>query len=209
MNKIKEFINNLWCRCDWHIEPFTAFEIAMIPITALAMLWANPQWFVEDGVVENIQLLALFFAFMIACRAKNSKKMFMFFACIVLFMIMRETNLFRAYFCEKYLTSDTLCRWDAFKYGYLVSGGRSLFAIFILYYFLRYKIWKDIWRYAINAPVYVWDFIILAISVIGGTVAEFACVDNEILEECCELISYLALTNCIYKYTKFDIQKAD
>ena len=43
--------------------------------------------------------------------------------------------------------------------------------------------------------------------IVGGTAAEFQSIDNEILEECCELIAYLALTNCIWRYTGWTEEK--
>ncbi|MBR1825272.1 MAG: hypothetical protein IJ770_01645 [Alphaproteobacteria bacterium] len=209
MNKIKVFFNDLRRRFDWHINRLTAIELLLTLLTVPMILWANPQWFTENGAIENTQLFVLLTAFAVALYAKKSGKLFVLAAFVVLFMIMRETNLFRAYFCEKYLSKDELCRWNAFKYGYLIESIRWIFAVYVLYYFIRHKIWRQIWQYILNAPVYVWDFMILGVSFIGGTVAEFECVDNEIMEESFELIFYITVVNCLYKYGKFTCKKTD
>ena len=120
-------------------------------------------------------------------------------------MIMRETNLFRGYFCSKYLSSDDMCRWSEFKYGYLATCGRIVFALFTLWYFIKHKLWQPLWKYIVKAPIFVWEFLVIGLTIIGGTIAEFAFIDNEVMEECCELICYLAITNCIWRYCRVSV----
>lgn len=205
MNKIWNFCRELWQRIDWKPDAVTLLEILLILLVYPLMKWGNPVYFVEDGWVENLQLLILLGGAILALRAKQNKKLFVFVAFALLFMIMRETNLFRGYFCMAYLSPDDLCRWEAFQYGYLAKGARLVFVAYVLYYFVRHKLWQPMIEYVLKAPVFVWDFLILFLMAVGGTVAEFSCIDSEIMEECCETILYLALVKCVYRYSKISL----
>lgn len=205
MKKILMLIENVWRRLDWHTNWLTWLEFALMLMIAPVVMRANPQWFVEDGLVENIQLLVLAAAIVIALSARNNRPLFVFAAMLVVLMIMRETNLFRAYFCARYLDEQTLCRWSSFEYGWIAVGIRAVFVAAMVCWFVYHKLWRPIWQYVCKAPIFVWDFAVFGLMVVGGTVAEFASIDNEVLEECCELISYTALTNLIYRYKKVKI----
>lgn len=205
MNKMRSFILNLWQRINWKPNLLTWVELILILSIYPVMQYANPQLFVEDGWVENIQLIVLAAAIVVAMRAKQERSLFVFAAMFVAFMIMRETNMFRGYFCAAYLEPDAMCRWEAFKYGYVAKALRLLWVAFMLYYFIRHKLWQPIKKYIFKAPIYVLDLLILGAMIVGGTVAEFADIDNEIMEECCELVCYLALFNCILRYRKVQI----
>ena len=205
MKKTAEIILNIWHRINWRPNACTWLEILLLLAVVPAMLWANPEWFVEDGLVENIQLAVLLFAFVIAIRAQNQHRFFVFAGFIVLFMIMRETNLFRGYFCAKYLTPDDMCRWSEFKYGYLATGGRVLFALFTLWYFIKHKLWQPLWQYIVKAPIFIWEFVVIGLTIVGGTIAEFSVIDNEIMEEFCELICYVVIANFIWRYRQITV----
>ncbi|MBR6355968.1 MAG: hypothetical protein IKR92_03840 [Alphaproteobacteria bacterium] len=203
MKNLTAFCKNLWQRMNWRPNLLTWATLAVALITVPALLLPfNPQLFVENGWVENIQLVILVAAIVIACRAKNDRQLFIFAAFVVVFMILRETNMFRDIFCMKYLPQEETCRWSAFKYGYLVSAARWLFAAYVVYYVWRYRLWRTAWQYICKAPIYVWDLLLLGLAGCGATVAEFSCVDSETMEECCELVLYLALANCIWRYSK-------
>ena len=80
-----------------------------------------------------------------------------------------------------------------------------MFVAYTVYYFVRHKIWQPIIKYIMKAPIFIWDIAIVGLMIIGGTLAEFPCIDNEIMEECCELTCYLALANCVWRYRQVKI----
>ena len=205
MRKLYEILQQLWQRINWQPNVCTWLELLLIMAVIPVMLRADPAWFVEDGLVENIQLIVLSLAFIVALKSQNQHRFFVFLGMIILFMIMRETNLFRGYFCEKYLSPYDICRWKEFKYGYLVTGGRLIFVAFVLWYFIKNKLWRPLWNYIVKAPIYIWDFTFLVLMILGGTIAEFSCIDNEIMEEFCELISYIVIGNCIWRYRQVSV----
>lgn len=204
--QMKTFLKNIWRRFDFSLNYLTWLEFGLLLLVWPLMQWANPALFVEDGMVENIQLLVLIAAILVAWRAKNNRELFIFAAFVLLFMILRETNLFRGYFCSKYQLSGLDCRWSSFQYGWIASAVRWLLVAVMVVYATRHKLWQPIWNYVMKAPIFVWDLLILGLTIIGGTVAEFSFIDNEIMEECCELISYIALANCVYRYQKLQIK---
>lgn len=205
MNNVRNFFVNLWQRINWRPNALTLLEFILILLIYPTMQFAAPQLFVEDGWVENIQLIVLSTAIVAALRAKQNRPLFVFAAMVVVFMIMRETNMFRGYYCAAYLDPDEMCRWEAFKYGYAVKYLRWLWVAYMIYYFIRNKLWQPIIKYVVNAPIYIWDLLVLGLMMAGGTAAEFADIDNEIMEECCELVCYLALFNCILRYRRVAI----
>ncbi len=196
------FFKELPARISYKANLMTMLEIVLSLSVPLMVLYANPLLFTEGASVENSQLLILSVALIIALKAKQDRKMFIFIALIIILMLMRETNLGRSYFCAKYLTPDEMCRWRNMKYGIYVEPMRNLYGVYIVFYFLKNKIYKSIWQYIKNAPVYLWDIIILVGSGIIATLAEWPQIDNEILEESCETLFYLTLVNCIWRYSR-------
>lgn len=203
---MKTFLKNIWRRFDFSLNYLTWLEFGLLLLVWPLMRWANPALFVEDGIVENIQLLVLIAAIAVALRAKNNRELFIFAAFVLLLMIMRETNMFRGYFCAKYLANGENCRWSSFQYGWIAYVVRWLLVAVMAVYAIWHKLWQPIWNYIMKAPIYVWDLLILCLMIAGGTVAEFSAIDNEIMEESCELISYIALANCVYRYREIKIK---
>jgi len=207
MSTIGNFCLNLWKRIDWKFNFMTFVEVALLLAIYPLMRWQWPDaaYYVEDGWVENIQLAVLAIAAIIAFNTRNEHRLFVFAGLVLIFMILRETNLFRGYFCMAYLEPDAMCRWEDFEYGYLVKGARWVFVAYTVYYFLRHKVWQPIIKYIMKAPIFIWDIAIVGLMIVGGTLAEFPSIDNEIMEECCELTCYLALANCVWRYRQIKI----
>lgn len=198
-------LKNVRRRIDWHILPITVLMALLLMAIYPVMLYAPAEWFMEDGAVENVQLVVLIVATIIALCAKYEKKMFVLAAFVVLLLLMREINGGRAYFCKLYLEPDEICRWKNMKYGYLADLVRWGVGLSIVAYALMAQLWRPIWKYIKKAPIYVWDFVLLVMAVIGAQAAEWKCVDNEILEESMETVMYLLLAWLIWRYGRVKI----
>ena len=203
---MRTIFKNIWARTDWHILPMTILGMLLLVAIYPLMRYAPAEWFVEDGVVENIQLLILVIAFGVALCAKFEHKMFVLVAFLVLFLIVREVNGGRAFFCARYLDPDEICRWNNMKYGYLADWIRGIFAIGVLIYALAAKLWQPIWRYVTKAPLYVWDFLLFAVAAVGAQIAETAYIDNEIMEEGMETVMYIMLIRLIWRYARVEVK---
>lgn len=198
---LTDFCKELPSRMSYKVNLMTLFELLFALCIPFIMLYADPLLFTEGALVENSQLVILAAALIIALKARQAKKLFIFAALIIILMLMRETNLGRAYFCAKYLSPDEMCRWKNMKYGIYVEPLRNLYGVYIVFYFLKNKVYNLIWQYVKNAPIYLWDMVILVGAAVIATLAEWPQIDNEILEESCETLFYLAFVNCIWRYS--------
>lgn len=199
---VKEFILSIPPRIEWSLTPLTGFVLLFMLAVWPLTIYGNPQYFVENGLVENLQLVVLAGAFVVAVSAKQHKKFYICLALLIVLMVMRETNLGRGFFCEKYLSPDELCRWKSMKYGVIVEPLRNLYGFYILWYAFKNRLHHDFIAYAQKAPLFMLDFIPLVIGYIAGNVAEFQCVDNEVLEESGEMLFYLAFTDILWRYSR-------
>ena len=90
------------------------------------------------------------------------------------------------------------------KYGFIVEPLRNLYGVYILYYIWSKKVYQTIWQYILQAPVFVWDSLILVGAATAATLAEFPFIDNEILEESSEMLTYIAFTHLVWRYSRTD-----
>ena len=195
-----DFLKNIPPRIRWNINWLTIIEFIYILAIPFMLKFANSQFFVEGALVENLQLVVLAVAFVIAVKAPQDRSLFIALALLIVLMLMRETNLGRSYFCEKYLSPAEICRWKKMKYGFVVEPLRNLYGLYILYYIWSRKVYKIVWQYLKQAPIYIFDSLVLVGAAIVATISEWPIIDNEILEECCELLMYIGLVNLTWRY---------
>lgn len=200
--KLIEFIKKIPARLQWNLSWLTVVEFIYIAAITFMLKYADAQLFVEGGWIENLQLVILGSALIIALRSPTDKALFTALSLVIVLMLMRETNLGRSYFCEKYLSPDEICRWKKMKYGFIVEPLRDLYVVYILYYIWSKKVYQTIWQYILHAPVFVWDSLVLIGAAVAATLAEFPFIDNEILEESCEMLMYIAFTSLVWKYSR-------
>ena len=189
---------SLFERLNWRPNVLTFLQMLILLAVYPAVKYANPQWFFEDGIVENIQLAICLCCFMAAWFAPRDKALFRFFALVIILIIFREISTGRHWLCAYYnLPQES--KWKDIPYGLVLYWGRNLFAIFTFVYFLWHKVYKSLWQYIKKAPIFVWEFLFLAAGVILALLAEKP-IDNEIMEEMAETLFYLALFNLIWRY---------
>ncbi len=200
--KLKDFLKGIPPRLCLNINWLTIIELIYISAIPFMIKFAEPQFFAEGTLIENLQLAVLTVAFIIVVTAKKDRTLFIALAMLIVLMLMRETNLGRSYFCEKYLSPDEICRWKNMKYGIIVEPLRDLYGLYILYYIWSRKVYKLIGKYILQAPIYLVDSLIFVGAVVAATLAEWPLIDNEILEESSELLMYIVFINLILRYRK-------
>ncbi len=195
-----DWLKGIWVRICWRPNFLTFIELLLLLSVYPLLIYGNPQWFVEDGVVENLQLLICLGCFLVAWCSPHDKDMFRFIALIVILLICREVNTGRHWLCTYYdLSYDS--RWEEIPYGYVLKWGHNLFAVAIVLYFLVRKIYRPLWHYVQKAPLYFWEFLFLVVGAILALLAEKP-IDNETLEEIAETLFYVALLNLIWRYVR-------
>lgn len=200
--KLNDFLKGIPPRLCLNINWLTIIELIYISAIPFMIKFAEPQFFAEGSLIENLQLAVLTVAFIIVVTAKKDRTLFIALAMLIVLMLMRETNLGRSYFCEKYLSPDEICRWKNMKYGIIVEPLRNLYGLYILYYIWSRKVYKLIGKYILQAPIYLVDSLIFVGAVVAATIAEWPLIDNEILEESSELLMYIVFINLILRYRK-------
>lgn len=200
--KLNDFLKGIPPRLCLNINWLTIIELIYISAIPFMIKFAEPQFFAEGSLIENLQLAVLTVAFIIVVTAKKDRTLFIALAMLIVLMLMRETNLGRSYFCEKYLSPDEICRWKNMKYGIIVEPLRNLYGLYILYYIWSRKVYKLIGKYILQAPIYLVDSLIFVGAVVAATLAEWPLIDNEILEESSELLMYIVFINLILRYRK-------
>ncbi len=203
--KLKDFLKGIPPRLCLNINWLTIIELIYISAIPFMIKFAEPQFFAEGTLIENLQLAVLTVAFIIVVTAKKNRTLFIALAMLIVLMLMRETNLGRSYFCEKYLSPDEICRWKNMKYGIIVEPLRNLYGLYILYYIWSRKVYKLIGKYILQAPIYLVDSLIFVGAVVAATIAEWPLIDNEILEESSELLMYIVFINLILRYRKWKL----
>ena len=86
---------NICTRLNRRIDVVNIVEIMLLVSLLPLTLFGQPQWFYENCVAENIQIMALIAAIYVCLGAKRHKELFVVFAFISLFCILREINMAR------------------------------------------------------------------------------------------------------------------
>ena len=193
------FIKNIAHRLSWRANLLTIFEMMLLLATYPLMIYANPQWFVEDGIAENLQLLVCLWGLAVAFLARYDKPLFIFICMLIVLMICREISTGRHWLCA-YNNLPYNCDWSEFRFGMELKWLRNLFTIATVIYFFGAKVYRYIWQYVQKAPIYVWEILFIALGIILALLAEKP-FDNEIMEEMAETLLYTAILNLIYRYS--------
>lgn len=193
-------MENIWKRLSFSANFLTFAEfllaLAIFPLTQ----YTSAQWYVEDGLVENFQLIVCSACLIVACCASKGRSLFIFFGLLAALIIFREIGMGRHWLCSTY-TSLKYCGWSDVPFGNFLHLTRDIFTIFVIVYFFLRKVYIQIWQYIKTAPIYVWEFVFLILGSITALLAERP-FDNEPLEELSETLAYLAFLNCLLRYAK-------
>ena len=199
MKNLYSLLADLKKRLNFKVNLFNIAEFVISATIFPIVMYANPQLFVEDGWVENLQLIILIACFYPALGAKQDKPLFNLAAMIILLMIARELNMGRYYVCEYLGMSRSDCSWKNIPHGYIANIIRAGFALYIIFYAFKTKIHNFVIKYLQTAPIYVWDICFVAVGAVLATLAEKP-IDNEILEEAAETLLYFAMFGIIWRY---------
>ena len=198
MKNIITFMQN---HINFGVQNVTVISVvvALLIFPSVMFLPARCGW--ENGLLENIQMLVLFLGVGFSLRAKVDKKFFLFIALFLLILILREINCGRTLFFAVPGTENTFYRWSEIKYGYLAHPLYGFFMACVGVYFLKNKLFINLWQKIKNIKFPIWNFLLLLLGMVGGIYAE-ECAHNFLLEESTELLFYTALVGFIYLYSQ-------
>ena len=183
----------------FNIPTLISFLVTLMIIPAFLFLPEHCGY--ENGLIENIQLMVLFLGVFFAIRPKTDKKFFTFVALVLSILFLREINCGRTIFFPISGTENAFYSWKEIKYGWLAHPLFGAYIAFVGFYFLKNKLFINIWEKLRDIKFPIWNFLFLILGMALGTYAE-ECVHNFVLEEITELLFYVALVGFIYLYSR-------
>jgi len=198
MKKILEKVGN---HLNFRFHLTTGIELLVALLILPCIMFLPEKWGWENGILENLQLVVLAFAFIIALTSKVNKKFFIFVALIITILALREVNCGRTIFFPVPGVENTFYKWKEIKYGYLAHPLYGLYMAIVGIYFLKNKLFLDLWEMVKKIKFPIWDIMFLIIGMGLGTYAE-ECMHNFVAEEITELLFYVALVGIIWLYSR-------
>ena len=185
---------------DFGLQNVTWIGIITALLIIPAVIFLPERCGYENGIIENIQLVILFIGTFFAIRPKTDKKFFYFIAMVLGILIIREINCFRTIFFAIPGEENAFYRWSEIKYGWLAHPLYGLYIAFVGIYFLKNKLFINLWKKLRDIKFPIWNFILLVAGIIIGLYAEET--HNLVFEESAELLFYAMLIGFIYLYSQ-------
>uniref|UniRef100_UPI0040289F6E hypothetical protein n=1 Tax=Candidatus Scatousia sp. TaxID=3085663 RepID=UPI0040289F6E len=207
LEKIKNFTS---AHLDFKVYPVTWIAIVNAVLIVPCIMFLPKEFGYENGLLENIQLIALLVGFILCLLyPKYNKeeseekpalvKFFRFAALVIVILFLREINCGRTIFFPVPGEVNTFYGWKEIKYGWLAHPLYGLFMTGVGFYFLLNKLFITLWHLIKNVKFPVWNVILMVIGMVWGTLAEEV-FHNMVMEEITELLFYVALAGIIYLY---------
>lgn len=155
----------------------------------------------ENGLIETIQMIVLFIGFYISLTTKDNKKLFKFCALVITIILLREVNCGRMLFFAVPGRVNTFYSWKEIKYGYLAHPIFGLYILCVAIYFLKNKLYLDIWKIAKHTTFPFWNVLLMFIGMVLAIYTE-KYTDSVVYEECAELLFYTSLVSVIWMYSR-------
>ena len=197
MEKICNFIRT---HLDFKIQNTTWIGIIIALLIIPIVIFSPEKFGYENGIIENIQLAILFIGMYFALKTKTDKKFFYFVTMVLGILIIREINCFRTIFFAIPGVENEFYRWSEIKYGWLAHPLFGTYIAFVGIYFLKNKLFINLWEKIKNFKLPFWNFILLILGIIVGLYAEET--HHLVFEESAEMLFYVALINFIYLYSQ-------
>lgn len=198
MTNIKNFINKHF---DFRFYPMTILAILVALMVIPCIKFLPEQYGYENGLLENIQMITLFVAFILAVTSKFRKKFFYFVALVIILIALREVNYGRTLFFPILGEVNAYYSWKDIKYGWLVNPLIGLYITGSVLYFIWNKVFIDLWQIIKNIKFPVWNVILMLAGMGLGMYAEKV-TENFVFEEIAELLFYVSLTGIIWLYSR-------
>lgn len=210
IEKIKAFTS---AHLDFKIYPVTWIAIINALLIIPCILYLPEKFGYENGLLENLQLVALLAGFILCLaypkfnKSENNNdenhtsmvKFFRFAALVIVILFLREINCGRTIFFPVPGEVNTFYGWKDIKYGWLAHPLYGLYMAYVAFYFLFNKLFITLWDIVKNIKFPVWNILLMLVGMIWGTLAEEV-YHNMVMEEITELLFYVALAGIIYLY---------
>lgn len=155
----------------------------------------------ENGLLENIQMLVLFFGLYIAFTSKVDRKFFIFAGLVLIILMLREINCGRTIFFPVPGVENSFYSWKDIKYGYLAHPLYGAYIASVGIYFLINKLFLNLWKYITKTKLPLWNILLMLAGMFLGLYAEHS-MHNMVFEEITEMLFYVSLVGIIWIYAR-------
>ena len=193
-----EFLNK---HIDFKLYGITWLAILTAIMILPCIMFLPERFGYENGLLENIQMLVLFWGLYIAFTSKFDKKFFIFAGLVLIILILREINCGRTLFFPVPGVENAYYSWKDIKYGYLAHPIYGAYMACVGIYFLVNKLFVNLWNYISKTKLPFWNIILLLAGMILGLYAEHSS-HNMVFEEITELLFYVSLIGIIWIYSR-------
>ena len=186
---------------DFRIHNVTWLGILTALAVVPCVMFLPERFGYENGLLENIQMAVLFIGLYLAFTAKTNKKFFIFAGLILTILMIREVNCGRTLFFAVPGYENAFYSWKDIKYGYLAHPIYGFYIALVGIYFLKNKLFINLWEILKNIKLPVWDIVLMLTGMGLGLYAEHG-MHNMVFEEITELLFYVSLVGIIYLYSR-------
>lgn len=194
-------INFIKNHLDFKIYGITWFSILTAILIVPCIMFMPERFGYENGLLENTQMAVLFLGLYLSFFSKIDKKFFIFVGLVLVILILREVNCGRTLFFPVPGMENVFYSWKDIKYGYLAHPLYGAFIAFVALYFLKNKLFINLWNYIKNTKMPVWNILLMILGMVLGLYAEHS-AHNMVFEEITELLFYVSLIGIIWIYTR-------
>lgn len=195
-------------RLDFSILPTTGLTFLVAIACAFMFAYAPATWAYENALLENIQMLILMLGMLFCITARADKSLYLFFACILLFMMLREVNCGRMLFWSRsgeFFYSGT--PEDFLKWKEIPHGSTIRFSIYTAITLLCVVAWCRKGNFAalkktiLHTQVPFWELLLMLSAMLCSIAVERFNICF-LTEEISELLLYTALASAIFRYSR-------
>ena len=160
---------------------------------------------VENGLLENIQMVVLVIIMYLCLTSKVNRRFFRFAALALTLIIIREVNCGRTLFFPIPGTYHQYYSWKALPWPWLGKVVHTIYGLWIAFValvFLKKRIYVDMWGMIKNIKLPFWNLCFACFAMYMGAIAEKLTNNNFIFEEGFELLFYVSLLGMIWLYSR-------
>ena len=160
----------------------------------------------KNSPIENIQMVIVAIGLYITCTAKDRRVLFVFASLCLFFILAREVNYGRTLFIfADPENANKYPKWKDMEYGWLAHVGVGLYMVWLLVYFIRRKVWKEISAVLRTCRIPAWELLVAVSGLVVGVASES--LHNCLVEELGEVVMYVGGIGLLYLYSRNKVCK--
>lgn len=187
----------------------TTWLTLVVALVCVASAYVLPESFGEkNSPIETVQMIVVAIGLCLTCTAKDYKHLFVFASLVLFFVLAREVNYGRTLviFADPE-NANKFPKWKDMEYGWIAHVCVGLYMVWLLVYFIRHKVWKEMGAILGAYRLPVMDALLSLMGLVAGVT--FECMHNCVDEELGELVLYVGGVGIIYLYSRHKLSPAE